>query len=86
MVKSLEKCREPVHEAAYMLDPKYDRAILSGEEINDAYGVITVMSDHLGLDKRKGLGSLANQSGSHASIYLQPPGGRDLADLKPLHL
>lgn len=42
-----------------MLDPKYDKGILSGEEINGAYAVITAMSDHLGLDKGKVLGSLA---------------------------
>ncbi|KAL7389821.1 hypothetical protein ABVT39_010283 [Epinephelus coioides] len=38
VVKSLEKrrefCMKPVHAAAYMLDPKYDKGILSGEEIN----------------------------------------------------
>ena len=50
---------KPVHAAAYMLDPKYDKGILSGEEINGAYVVITAMSDHLGLDKGKVLGSLA---------------------------
>lgn len=63
VVKSLEKRREfcvkPVHAAAYMLDPKYDRGILSGEEMNDAYSVITAISGHLGLDKGKVLGSLA---------------------------
>ncbi|KAJ4925101.1 hypothetical protein JOQ06_017838 [Pogonophryne albipinna] len=63
VVKSLEKrrefCMKPVHAAAYMLDPKYDMGILSGEEINGAYRVITAMSDHLGLDKGKVLGSLA---------------------------
>ncbi|CAI5681183.1 unnamed protein product [Oreochromis niloticus] len=64
VVKSLEQrrefCMKPVHAAAYMLDPKYyDKGILSGEEINSAYVVITAMSDHLGLDKGKVLGSLA---------------------------
>ncbi|XP_072564792.1 uncharacterized protein [Paramormyrops kingsleyae] len=63
VVKSLEQrrefCMKPVHAAAYMLDPKYDKGILSGEEINGAYAVITAMSDHLGLDKGKVLGSLA---------------------------
>ena len=63
MVKSLEKrqafCMKPVHAAAYMLNPKYDRDILSGEEINGTYAVVTAMSDHLGLDKGKVLGSLA---------------------------
>ncbi|CAI5689300.1 unnamed protein product [Oreochromis niloticus] len=63
VVKSLEQrrefCMKPVHAAAYMLDPKYDNGILSGEEINGAYAVITAMSDHLGLDKGKVLGSLA---------------------------
>ncbi|XP_025763605.1 uncharacterized protein LOC109202521 [Oreochromis niloticus] len=64
VVKSLEQrrefCMKPVHAAAYMLDPKYyDKGILSGEEINSAYAVITAMSDHLGLDKGKVLGSLA---------------------------
>jgi hypothetical protein len=34
-----------------MLDPKYaGKSILSGVEINKAYGVITTMSRHLGLD------------------------------------
>ncbi|KAK0131114.1 hypothetical protein N1851_034189 [Merluccius polli] len=65
VVKSLEKrqefCMKPVHAAAYMLDPKYDRGILSGEEIDGAYAVIPAMSDHLGLDKGKVLGSLANK-------------------------
>lgn len=63
VVRSLEKhrqfCMKPVHAAAYMLDPKYNRGILSGEEISGAYAVITTMSDHLGLDKGKVLGSLA---------------------------
>ncbi|KAL7384017.1 hypothetical protein ABVT39_022676 [Epinephelus coioides] len=51
VVKSMEKrrefCMKPVHAAAYMLDPKYDKGILSGEEINGAYAVITAMADHL---------------------------------------
>ena len=64
VVKSMEKCKEfcikPVHAAAYMLDPKrYEKSILSGEEINRAYTVITSMSQHLGLDEGKVLGSLA---------------------------
>ena len=50
---------KPVHAAAYMLNPKYDKDILSGEEINGTYAVVTAMSDHLGLDKGKVLGSLA---------------------------
>ena len=43
-----------------MLDPKYaGKSILSGAEINKAYGVITTVSRHLGLDEGKVLGSLA---------------------------
>ena len=43
-----------------MLDPKYARkSILSGAEINMAYGVITTVSRLLGLDEGKVLGSLA---------------------------
>ena len=57
--KRREFCMKPVHAAAYMLDPKYDRGLLSGEEVNGAYAVMTAMSDHLGLDKGKFLGSLA---------------------------
>jgi hypothetical protein len=43
-----------------MLDPKYaGKSILSGAEINKAYGVITTVSRHLGLDEGMALGSLA---------------------------
>ena len=43
-----------------MFDPKYaGKSILSGAEINKAYGVITTMSRHLGLEEVKVLGSLA---------------------------
>ena len=43
-----------------MLDPKYaGKSILSGSEINKAYGVITTMSLHLGLDEGKVLDSPA---------------------------
>ena len=43
-----------------MLDPKYaGKIILSGTEINKAYGVITTVSRHPGLDEGKVLGSLA---------------------------
>ena len=43
-----------------MFDPKYaGTSILFGAEINKAYGVITTMSHHLGLDEGKVLGSLA---------------------------
>ena len=53
-------CLKLIHAAAYMLDPKYaGKSILSGAEINKAYGIITTMSRHLGLDKRKVVGSLA---------------------------
>ncbi|KAM9412479.1 uncharacterized protein ACWYII_026641 [Salvelinus alpinus] len=52
-------CLKPIHAAAYMLDPKYaGKSILSGSEINKAYGVITTVSHHLGLDKGNVLGSL----------------------------
>ena len=51
---------KPKHAAAYMLDPKQaGKSILSGAEINNAYGVITTVSRHLGLDESKVLGSLA---------------------------
>ncbi|XP_052452890.1 uncharacterized protein LOC128013739 [Carassius gibelio] len=63
VVKSLEKhlefCMKPIHAAAYMLDPKYEKSILSVEEIRSAYSVITAMSRRLGLDEGKVLGSLA---------------------------
>ena len=43
-----------------MFDPKYaGKSILSGAEINKAYGVITSLSRHLGLDEGQVLGSLA---------------------------
>ncbi|XP_071218617.1 uncharacterized protein [Salvelinus alpinus] len=82
------------HTSAYFLDPKYaGKSILSGAEINKAYGVITTVSRHLGLDEGKVLGSLAKdtskksfgmemQYGSHANISQQPPGGRDFVDLR----
>ena len=64
VVKSMEKrqefCMKPVHAAPYMLDQKkYEKSIVSGEEINRAYIVITTVSHHLGLDEGKFLGSLA---------------------------
>ena len=53
-------CLKPIHAAAFMLDPKYaGKSHLSGEQINKAYGVITTMSRHLGLDEGKVLDSLA---------------------------
>ena len=53
-------CLKPIHATAYMLDPKYaGKSILSGAEINKAFGVITTVSRHLGLDEGKVLGSLA---------------------------
>ena len=43
-----------------MLDPKYaGKTILSGAEINKAYGVIITVSRHLELDEGEVLGSLA---------------------------
>ena len=52
-------CLKPIHTAAYILGPKYaGKSILSGAEINKAYGVITTMSRQLGLDEGKVLGSL----------------------------
>ena len=58
--KHQDFCLKPIHAAAYMLDPKYaGKSILSGAEIKEAYGVITTMSRHLGLDEGKVLGSLA---------------------------
>lgn len=46
---------KPVHEAAYTVDPKYEKSILSGKEIKRAYTFITAIH-HLGL--MKVLGSL----------------------------
>jgi hypothetical protein len=46
-----------------MLDPKYSgKSILSGAEINKAYGVLTTVSHHLGLDEGKVLGSLVKST------------------------
>ncbi len=63
VVISLEKhqefCMKPIHAAAYMLDPKYEKSILSVEDICSAYAVITAMSHRLGLDEGRVLGSLA---------------------------
>ena len=53
-------CLKPLHAADYMLDPKYaGKSILSGAEINKAYGVIITVSRHRRLDEGKVLGSLA---------------------------
>jgi hypothetical protein len=53
-------CLKSIHPAAYMLDPKYaGKSILSGAEINKAYGAITTVSHHLGLDEGKVPSSLA---------------------------
>jgi hypothetical protein len=53
-------CLNPIHATVYKLDPKYSgKNILSGTEINKAYGVITTVSRHLGLEEGKVLGSLA---------------------------
>ena len=44
-------CLKPINATAYMLDPKYaGKSILSCAEINNAYGVITTLSRHLGLE------------------------------------
>ncbi|GAA6071428.1 uncharacterized protein LOC122142485 [Tachysurus ichikawai] len=59
MEKHQEFCIKPIHAAAYILDPKYEKIILSAEEIGSAHTVITAMSHHLGLDKGKVLGCLA---------------------------
>lgn len=64
VLKYIKKCEDfclkPIPAAAYMLDHKYaGKSILSGAEINKAYGVITTVSRHLGLDESKVLGSLA---------------------------
>ena len=53
-------CLKPISAPAYTLDSKYaGKSIRSGAEINKAYGVITTVSRHLGLDEGKVLGSLA---------------------------
>jgi hypothetical protein len=45
-------CLKPIHAAAYILDTKYaGKSILSGTEVNEAYGVITTITCHLGLDE-----------------------------------
>jgi hypothetical protein len=64
VLKYIKKCEDfclkPIHATAYMLDPKYaGKSIMSGAEINKAYGVINTVSHHLGLDEGKVLGSLA---------------------------
>ena len=44
MEKRKEFCIKPVHAAAYMLGPKrYEKSILSGEEINQAYTVSIIL-------------------------------------------
>ncbi|KAM9400551.1 uncharacterized protein ACWYII_030419 [Salvelinus alpinus] len=62
VLKYIKKCEDfclkPIYAAAYMLDPKYaGKSILSGAEINKAYGVITTVSRCL--DEDKVLSSLA---------------------------
>ena len=43
--KHEDYCLKPIHAAAYMLDPRYaGKSILSGAEINKAYGVIYCLS------------------------------------------
>ncbi|KAI5613877.1 zinc finger BED domain-containing protein 1-like [Silurus asotus] len=63
VVRSMEKhqefCMKSIHAAAYMLDPKYEKSILTAEEINGAYSVISAMSHHLGLDEGEVFSSLA---------------------------
>ncbi|XP_070994813.1 uncharacterized protein [Oncorhynchus clarkii lewisi] len=64
VLKYIKKCEDfclkPIHAAAFMLDPKYaGKSHLSGAEINKAYGVVTTVSRHFGLDEGKFLGSLA---------------------------
>ena len=52
-------CLKPISAPAYTLDSKYaGKSILSGAEINRAYGVITTVPRHLGLDEGKVFGSL----------------------------
>ena len=95
VLKYIKKCEDfclkPIPAAAYMLDHKYAcKNILSGAEINQAYGVLTTVSRHLGLDEGKVLGStlpskgfgMEMQYGSRANISHQPPGGRDFVDLR----
>lgn len=64
VIEFLEKCEQfcikLIHSAAYMLDPKYvEQKILTGEEINSAYSVISSFCQHLQLHEGKVLGSLA---------------------------
>jgi hypothetical protein len=81
-------CLKPIHAAAYMLDPKYaGKSILSGAEIKKAYGVITTVSRHLGLDEGKVLGILVKYTSKQGlwdgyAIWHQSPGGRDFVDLR----
>ena len=73
-IKCEDLCLKPIHAAACMLDATYaGKNILSGAEINKAYGVITTVSRHFGLDEGKVLGSLAK--------YTSKQGHRD-ADAK----
>lgn len=67
VVESMERCQEfcvkPIHAAAYILDPKHvGKQMLSGEQINSAYYVISTLSRHLSLEEGKVLGSLAKFS------------------------
>ncbi|XP_029299154.1 uncharacterized protein LOC115015756 [Cottoperca gobio] len=67
VMASLDRCQEfcvkPIHAAAYMLDPKHvGQQTLSGEQINNAYYVISNLSHHLDLDEGKVLGSFARFS------------------------
>ena len=59
VLKCIKK-REDPYILQRTLDPKYaGKSILSIAEINNAYGVITTVSCHLGLDEGKVLSSLA---------------------------
>ncbi|KAL0153896.1 hypothetical protein M9458_050817 [Cirrhinus mrigala] len=84
VVKSMEKhqefCVKPIHAAAYMLDPKYEKSIISVEEISSAYAVITAITV-----PSKAFGNGMGY-GSHASTYLHLPGEKDFVDLRPWHL
>jgi hypothetical protein len=58
--KGEDICLRPIHATVYMLDPKYaGKSILSGAEINQAYGALPTVTRHPGLDEGKVLGSLA---------------------------
>ncbi len=99
MVKSMEKsqefCMKPVHAEAYMLDPKYEKNILSVEEINmtllllPCLTIWVLMKANFSAVWQSTVPSKAFgkgiRYGNRASTYLYLTGGKDFVDLRPLH-